>query len=190
MYALAAHPEKQQKLFRSLMQALPPTSQPIASYSELQHIPYLRACLDESLRLHPPVRFGLPRRTTAEGAFIAGHHLPPNVTVSSSVHTLHHDENLFHNALEYVPERWTSDDPETSAKEAQNLKDFVLPFTLGGRACIGRNLAYMEISICLAALVMKYEWTISETAKAKYTHFERFNASPVELIVSGRARAA
>ncbi|KAF2765375.1 cytochrome P450, partial [Teratosphaeria nubilosa] len=160
MFELAANPDKQHKLYDTLISHLPETSRPIASYTDLQHLPYLRACLDESLRVHPPVRFGLPRRTTGKGAMIAGHHIPGNVTVSSSVHTLHHDETLFRKPLTYLPERWLVDSAESSEEERKNLKDYVLPFTLGPRACIGRNLAYMEMSICLAALVMKFEFQI------------------------------
>ena len=188
IFELATHPDKQQHLFDVLTSVLPASSKPLASYAELAHIPYLRACIDETLRLDPPVRFGLPRRTTVGGATITGHFIPAGVTVSSSVHTLHRDETLFHKAREWVPERWIPGNPDMSATECQNLKDYVLPFTLGGRACIGRNLAYMEISICLAALVMTFEWSSTQEDRRKFTHFERFNASPTSLMVSARER--
>jgi cytochrome P450 len=189
MFELAANPAKQQKLHEILMETLPESSRPVATMQELQQIPFLRACLDESLRLHPPVRFGLPRRTTGKGTLIAGHHIPGNVTVSSSVHTLHHDETLFHQPLDYLPERWLVDNPDSTEEERRNLKDFVLPFTLGPRACIGRNLAYMELSICLAALIMKFEWRLSKEALKSYVHFERFNCSPKELLISAKVRS-
>lgn len=134
------------------------------------------------------MRFGLPRRTTGPGAVIAGQHIPAGVTVSSSVHILHRDESLFHKAHEWIPERWIRGNSDVSPEEWQNLKDFVLPFTLGGRACVGRNLAYMELSICLAALVMAFEWSIDAKHEREFVHFERFNSSPVQLIVSARAR--
>ncbi|KAK5949657.1 hypothetical protein OHC33_009254 [Knufia fluminis] len=188
MYELASHPEKQRKLYNSLVESLEEGSRPIASYDELSKIPYLRACLDETFRLLPPVRFGLPRRTIGQGATIAGHHIPAGVTVSSSVHSLHRDESLFHKAHEWIPERWTPENPDLLPGEWQNLKDFVLPFTLGGRACIGRNLAYMELSICLAALVMAFEWKIDAQHEREFVHFERFNSSAVRLIVSARTR--
>ena len=81
---------------------------------------------------------------------IAGHHIPAGVTVSSSVYTLHRYRSLFHSPLEWKPERWLQDS-EVSEAERKNLQEFVLPFTLGGRACIGRNLAYMEVSTLVLA---------------------------------------
>jgi benzoate 4-monooxygenase len=188
MYMLASHPEKQQKLYETLLEALSDDCRPIAPYSELSRIPFLRACLDETFRLLPPVRFGLPRRTVTDGATISGEFIPAGVTVSSSVYTLHRDASLFHSPLEWKPERWIPDNDDISEDERRNLKDYVLAFTLGGRACIGRNLAYMELSVCLAALVMSFEWTISKEAKEGFTHYERFNSSPVSLIISAKPR--
>lgn len=110
------------------------------------------------------------------------------------MYTLHRDPSLFHRSLEWIPERWTAAVAEEQAPkemlkgESANLKDYVLPFTLGGRACIGRNLAFMEISICLAALVFGFEWRISEADERAFGHFERFNSSPISLMVSSKAR--
>lgn len=46
----------------------------------------------------------------------------------------------------------------------------------------------MELSICLAALVMVFDWRVSPEQAMGYTHYERLNSSPVELMVSPRAR--
>ncbi|KAF2167655.1 hypothetical protein M409DRAFT_21811 [Zasmidium cellare ATCC 36951] len=188
MFQLAAHPKHQDKLYSALTASLPKTAQRVASFAELSQIPYLAACIDETLRLMPPVRFGLPRRTVGKGSMISGHHIPAGVTVSASVHTMHRDESLFHDAEDWIPERWIPDSPDSSEEELKRLKEFVLPFTTGGRACIGRNLAYMELSICLAALVMAFEWHISDTARQSFTHFERFNTGPVSLMISATLR--
>lgn len=188
MFELASHPEIQQKLYEILTRELPESSQPIAPYAELGKIPYLSACIEETFRVLPPVRFGLLRRTVGDGSTISGHHIPGDVTVSASVYPIHLNEKLFHKPLEWIPERWIPGEAEYSETEFKNLKDFVLPFTLGGRACIGRNLAYMEVGICLAALVMAFEWRISESAKQSFGHFERLNSSPIGLMISAHPR--
>ncbi|KAL7947642.1 cytochrome P450 [Trichoderma barbatum] len=190
IYELASHPECQQKLYNLLTESLPKQSQPIASYMELSKIPFLAAVLDETFRLLPPVRFNLPRIIVQNGAVIAGHHILAGVTVSSSVYIMHRDEKLFRKSLEWLPERWLPEHPDFSETERRNLKDFVLPFTLGGRACIGRNLAYMELSVCVAALVMAFEWDISEDDRVKFGHWESINCTPRELKVTARPRSA
>ena len=43
-------------------------------------LPYLNACLEESLRLYPPVPTVLPRRTAPDGDIINGHFVPPDVS--------------------------------------------------------------------------------------------------------------
>ena len=78
------------------------------------------------------------------------------------------------------------DNEDISETERQNLKDYVLPFSLGPRACIGRNLAYMELSICIASLVTAFEWTLGHEAQV-LRHHERFNCNPVELLVKAKA---
>jgi benzoate 4-monooxygenase len=196
IFHLASNPEKQQKLFSALTTALNIDNNKlkegkefcIPSYKELQHIGYLRAVLEENWRCRPPLARGLPRITVGQGATIAGHFIPPGVTVSATVYTIQHDKNLFRRPLEFIPERWMpEEDFGKDETEAKNLKDYCIPFSLGPRACIGRNLAYMEVSIVIATLVLNFEWEMAEKG-ADMPMFERFNYNPKELIVKGKVR--
>ncbi|KAL7952335.1 cytochrome P450 [Trichoderma compactum] len=128
IYELASHLECQQKLYNLRTESLPKQSQPIASYMELSKIPFLTVVLDETYRLLPLVRFNLPRIIVRTGAVIAGHHVAAGVTVSSSEYMMHRDESL-----------------ESHFSDVERRK-----------ACIGRNLACMEISVCIAALVIAF----------------------------------
>lgn len=185
MFDLASNPSKQHKLRDELRKHLDADQLPIASYEALQHVPYLRAVIDESFRLHAPLGTGLPRLTT-EPTVIDGNLIAPGVTVSAQAWSLHRREDLFRDAEAWVPERWLPDSDESSEEERRNLKDYVQPFSQGSRACIGRNLAYMELSICIAALVLAFEWTLPQEG-AKLRHHERFNCNPIELPIRARA---
>jgi cytochrome P450 len=191
MYFLASHPHIQEKLRRALHEALPASQIPLASYEHLRHVSYLQAVIDESFRLQPPLGTGLPRITTRE-TVIDGEVIQPGVTVSAQIWSLHRMEALFRHADQYVPERWLAheydDDNEnstTSPEERRNLKDYVLPFSQGPRACIGRNLAYMELSICITALVLAFEWSLPASGFV-LRHHERFNCNPIELLVTAK----
>ena len=50
------------------------------SFVSLAQLSYLNACLQEALRIYPPIPGNLPRRTLPEGAMIAGHFIPGNVS--------------------------------------------------------------------------------------------------------------
>ncbi|KAL8674233.1 MAG: hypothetical protein Q9168_001358 [Polycauliona sp. 1 TL-2023] len=191
MYQLASSPSKQTKLRNQLLAVLSPNngSEPVVHYAELQKAPYLRACLDESFRCKPPVAFGLPRRTVGTGTTIAGHFIPADVTVSCPLYSLHRNPTLFKDPLRFLPERWLHGDNDytPSDQERQNLKDYSLPFSLGGRACIGRNLAYMELSIVIAALVVGFDWELAEPGK-DIEVIERLNSNPRDLFVKAKVR--
>ncbi|KAJ5811983.1 hypothetical protein N7474_008284 [Penicillium riverlandense] len=186
LYSLASNPKEQGKLRRILEEEISTDQSPIVSYAQLQHIPYLRYCIDESFRVLPPVATGLPRRTT-QPAIIAGYQIASGVGVSAPTYTLHRNEKLFSNAGSWLPERWDPDNKNYTDEERKNLKEYVQPFSQGARACIGRNLAYMELSICIAALVLAFEWELGP-GQGEVEHFERFNCNPVKLMVRPRPR--
>lgn len=190
MYHLACYPEKQKKLYDALAAAVTKEHEAtkVLPSSVLQNVPYLRAVLEENWRCRPPIARGLPRRTTGTGAVIAGHHIPPGVTVSGSMYSLHRNESLFHRPLEFIPERWLPDGMDVAnIEEAHNLKQYCIPFSIGPRACIGRNLAYMEVSIVISALTLNFEWELAHPGM-EYQTVERFNWNPKELMVKARIR--
>ena len=192
MYQVAANPCKQAKLHDELRAIMPDSEVVVAHYAELQKTPYLRACLDESFRCKPPVGFGLPRRTVGNGATIAGHDIGPDTVVSAPLYSIHRSPALFPDPPAFIPERWLKNEDDntyhTSVIEQQNLKEFVLPFSLGGRACIGRNLAYMELSIVIAAMVLGFEWELAVPG-SDIEVLERLNSNPKELMVRARRRS-
>ncbi|KAJ0274117.1 hypothetical protein CBS470a_011936 [Colletotrichum nupharicola] len=49
---------------------------------------YMLACLDEALRIYPPVSMGLPRVTPKEGATVCGRFIPGNVSCPKSASQL------------------------------------------------------------------------------------------------------
>ena len=49
-------------------------------FASVSNLPYLLACLDEALRMYPPVPTGLPRVVPKGGASIAGNYVPENVS--------------------------------------------------------------------------------------------------------------
>ncbi|KAG6010552.1 hypothetical protein E4U21_005905 [Claviceps maximensis] len=128
---------------------------------------YLRACIDEAMRLSPSVGGILPREVLPGGMTIQGdepnHILPPGTVVGVPHYTIHHNETYYPDPYSYVPERWlrgeinplngktVTDDDVTLAQSA------FCPFSLGPRGCIGKGLAYAEMMTTLARTMYLYD---------------------------------
>jgi cytochrome P450 len=124
----------------------------IVTGKELADCTYLKACIDEALRMTPPVPGLLPRETVAP-CKIDGCELPEGTGVGVPLYTIHHNAEYFPEPYEYRPERWLHSDEATleRAKSAFN------PFSLGARGCIGKSVAYMELRLAIAKLIWGFE---------------------------------
>ena len=127
-----------------------------ATIEDIQHgqitgdCKYLRACINETLRLSPPVGGILPREVLAGGLGLGRHQFPQSTVVGVPIYALHHNENYFLDPFAYKPERWlaaSSDDHFTAFN----------PFSSGPRSCIGKRMAYMELTIVIARMVWLYD---------------------------------
>ncbi|OQD74411.1 hypothetical protein PENDEC_c011G04881 [Penicillium decumbens] len=159
LYYLIRNPPVLKKL-REEVDAVLGGQDTAARYEQVKDLKYQRACIDEALRLRPPTSLGLPRITPPEGATIAGYHIT----------------ELFSDPETYRPERWFDE------VEGPRCRTYVLPFSTGPRACIGRNLAYLEQQILIATLVHRYNWCF-ESDNLELGTIERFNANPADMWV-------
>jgi cytochrome P450 len=116
-----------------------------------QKLPYLHACIEEALRIYPPVAFGLQR--VSHGASVDGKWVPPGVLVSSQNWTISHDERYWQEPDTFKLERWLGEG-------LGDNKDAFQLFSLGPRACIGINLAYLEMRVILAKMVWQYDFEL------------------------------
>jgi cytochrome P450 len=67
--------------------------------------------------------------------------------VSMSAGLLHLNPKTFPNQLEFQPERWLNN---------RHLDKYLVSFCKGSRQCLGINLAYSELYICLNAVFTRY----------------------------------
>ncbi|KAF7556301.1 hypothetical protein G7Z17_g1504 [Cylindrodendrum hubeiense] len=164
---LIKHPQQMEKLRVEVASVLD-EGEVIAPFDKIKDLPYLKACLDEGLRLIPPVSAGLPRRTPPEGSQILGNWIPGDTSVSMTIWGAHHDAAQFPEPEAFKPERWL--DPE----ERRRMEPYFIPFTTGARGCIGRNISYLEQQIALASLVHRYEFALPGQ-DFELERFEAFN---------------
>jgi benzoate 4-monooxygenase len=154
-------------------------------YNLVRDLPYLRACIDESLRLRPPIAYPLQRVVTApEGATVLGYHLRQGTVVAVPPYSAHRIASVFPEPERYSPERWLNkDDP----KQIYALKNCTIPFSVGPRACIGRHIAIVELQILISSIVRRYDVKLVHPQQ-KLEVFERFQSNPGPLPVRLRRR--
>ncbi|KAF2091421.1 benzoate 4-monooxygenase cytochrome P450 [Saccharata proteae CBS 121410] len=126
----------------------------------LRRLPFMNACLEEALRMYPPVPVGLPRRTPRQGFEVCGKLVPGNVTIMISQYPAYRSPKNFALPDEFHPERWMTelDDPRFKNDNKATLQ----PFSLGPRNCIGKNLAYHEMRLILANIVYHFDLSLCE----------------------------
>lgn len=106
---LIKHPKAMAKLREELAPAMANIDDGAAIYSRIKDLKYLRACIDEALRLRPALPPGLPREVPKGGAQIAGHFIAEGVAVSVPAYTVHRDPQIYPEPEAFKPERWLTE---------------------------------------------------------------------------------
>ncbi|KAF2099235.1 cytochrome P450 [Rhizodiscina lignyota] len=125
------------------------------TYSGLAILPYLQACIKESLRLTPPATIHLPRYVPEGGRTIAGMYFPAKTTVGVSALPVHLDPSNFGpDADIFNPDRWISGSEGLTPEE---MSKYWIPFGHGVRQCIGKNVAMMELVKLVGTLLLYFD---------------------------------
>ncbi|KAI9706760.1 MAG: hypothetical protein M1820_004730 [Bogoriella megaspora] len=135
----------------------------IPSWSALEQVSYLSATVQEGLRLmqgtvsrlqriaREPLVF---RNQCAWGNAVTEQKewvIPAGTPVGMTSVQIHHNPDIFPDPLEFVPERWLDE----NGHRRKDLDQYMFSFSKGSRQCLGMQLAYAELHIMIAFLVMK-----------------------------------
>ncbi|CAL5869093.1 uncharacterized protein PFLUO_LOCUS3321 [Penicillium psychrofluorescens] len=124
--------------------------------SKLDELPYLDAVIKEGLRLFPPIPMSLPRYVPENGRTVCGYTLPAGSIVSCQAYSLHLlDKDVFPNAEKFLPDRWLQKEGEIERNR------LFFAFASGGRGCIGKNLALVEMKTLLREIYSRFTTKVS-----------------------------
>ncbi|PGH20061.1 hypothetical protein AJ80_03711 [Polytolypa hystricis UAMH7299] len=127
---------------------------------------YLRACIDESLRMSPPAGSALWREVCADGVTIDGHSMPKGYDVGTCIYAIHHNEAYYPEPFAYLPERWLQEGTSDGKSEAVVLaRSAFSPFSIGPRSCLGKGLANTELMLTMAFILSKFDFRIAPGAE-------------------------
>ncbi|RYP59345.1 hypothetical protein DL771_010910 [Monosporascus sp. 5C6A] len=159
-FYLSRNPRCRQRLAHEIRTTFA-SSDEIKNGTQLTSCRYLRACIDEALRMSPPVTGTLWREQLRQDGdaplVVDGHVIPRDVLVGVNIYSIHHNEAYFPDPFRYNPERWLPSDDTANAAAAANRAAFV-PFSLGARACAGKAMAYLEASLTMAKTLWYFDF--------------------------------
>ncbi|KIW31271.1 uncharacterized protein PV07_02933 [Cladophialophora immunda] len=159
IYALARHTEVMAKL-RSLIDTHLPRGR-LPTAADIAALPYLRHVLNETLRIFPVVplngRTAKVNTILPEGGGPDGKSpllVPAGTKVAFNIYALHHRRDIFGmDADAFRPERWE----EVGAGTVGDFEGAFVPFILGPRVCLGKNMAMMTVSYLIVRILQKFD---------------------------------
>ncbi|KAI9840233.1 MAG: hypothetical protein M1837_001816 [Sclerophora amabilis] len=159
-FHILANPAILQRLREELKEAIPDPAK-IPSWGDLEHLPFLAACVEESLRLS----YGTVQRSPRinhDGVFqYKDWIIPAGVPVGMDTYHMHHNEAVFPDSHAYKPERWLGN--PRGPDGTKPLSRYITAFSKGTRMCIGINMAYAELYLGIASLFRRFELQLFET---------------------------
>lgn len=137
-----------------------PDAQAIKSGPVLSSCAYLRAVIDESLRLSVPTT-SMPWReedtvptggAQTEAFVVDGHVIPPGTMVVVNTYCIMHNQAYFPDPFAFRPERWLDD------ANSKTLRQAFVPFGMGEAMCLGKGMAYLETSLVVAKTLWSFDF--------------------------------
>ncbi|KAI0466771.1 putative benzoate 4-monooxygenase cytochrome P450 [Xylaria cf. heliscus] len=170
LYNLLCNPDTLEKLYQELSNA--GVSMPYPRWAEVCNLPYLDACVQEGIRLHPPFSFHFERVVPRGGIKVLGKFLPEGTVVGSNPWVTNRHEGTFgRNPDAWNPERWLAG----GDVYRRELEKMLLTFGAGRRVCLGKHIGILELKKVVPFLAMNYKMQVvdPEAFKAENALFFR-----------------
>ncbi|KIY63685.1 cytochrome P450 monooxygenase pc-2 [Cylindrobasidium torrendii FP15055 ss-10] len=157
VYFLSMYPDVMTRLREEVLMVVGSVRMP--TFDDIREMKFLRAVLNETLRLFPVVPFNIRESISATTlpSEIPGEkpiYIPARTPVMYSVWIMHRRKDLWGpDAEEFDPDRFLDD----RAKKYLHPRPFIfLPFNAGPRICLGQQFAYNEASFMLVRLLQNF----------------------------------
>jgi len=157
IYLLSQHPKILAKLRTEILNRVGQDKRP--DYDDVKDLKYLRAVINETLRLYPPVPFDIRASTKATlwPSTVPGGkpiYVPANTIIVYSVWAMHRRKDLWGpDADNFDPDRFID---ERLGKYLTPNPFIFTPFNAGPRICLGQQFAYNEVSFFLIRLLQNF----------------------------------
>jgi cytochrome P450 len=165
MVELVRNPGVMSTLREELRSAVP-AGEAMLSEADVTGLPYLRAVIKETLRLHPPAPLLAPHYSMSE-VHVGSYKVPAQVAILVNAWAIGRDPSLWEHADQFLPERFLlgSDDGAAAVSSFRGTDYKFVPFGAGRRMCPGIAFSVSSNEGMLANLVYQFNWEVPrETA--------------------------
>jgi len=162
-YLLSQNPRAEKLLLDELNNSLGLDTLP--DYDNVKDLKYLKACIDETLRLYPPVPND-PKYAVEDDVLPNGYFVKKGSGLVWSAWLMGRLEEYWDCPNEFRPERWFGDNG-TKPLPAQQQPPF-MPFQIGPRVCLGMQMAYLEVRVLTVMLLRRFKFTLKPGHKMHY----------------------
>ncbi|KAF7295570.1 hypothetical protein MIND_01097000 [Mycena indigotica] len=164
IWFLLNHPQAYRRVREELDRVFPEdvdNVDALCDFDRQQELKYLSACINEALRLHPPLPTnGGPRQVKLEedARIIAGRVLPPGTSVYTPTYAVHRRPEYFSQPSLFLPDRWLASSTEKPRFNIANHNPAAFfPFSLGPANCIGQRFARREMLLVMTMLFKTFD---------------------------------
>lgn len=156
---LLHRPEIQKRLHTEIDHVIGPSRDP--TLLDRASMPYMEACLLETLRYISHVPLAVPHATTCD-THVCGKLIPKNTTVYINLWAMHHDENFWKDPWKFDPNRFL--DSEGHLVPAHHeCRRRLMVFGAGRRVCLGEALAKNRLFLFAVSLLQKFKFENDDT---------------------------
>ncbi|XP_068641092.1 xanthotoxin 5-hydroxylase CYP82C4-like [Aristolochia californica] len=126
---------------------------------DIEELPYLKAIVKETLRLHPAGPLLMPHEST-EDCVVSGFHVPAGTQLIVNAWKIHRDPNYWLHPLRFEPERFLGPDGSAADVDMKGQHFEFIPFGSGRRSCPGAALGLSVLHLASARLLHAFEWKV------------------------------
>ena len=178
LYELGRHPDYLARVRAELDQALGGERE--FSLDTLRGARFLGWLIDETGRIHPPVR-NAPRGVVKEFEF-AGYTIPAGAQIRYSIAATHLLPHIWREPLRFDPDRFA---PPREEQKRYPLAH--LPFGAGPRICIGMHFAQVEVKAMVAHILRTCDLTPVAEPPVEYGFITAIPAGRMSVRVTPRS---
>jgi cytochrome P450 len=156
-FYLTGSPNAYTKLANELLKTFK-SAEDIVYGPTLMNCVYLRACIDEAMRLVPAGPCEPPREVLSGGLLINGDYYPEGTVIGTSLWCDGHNEQVYGDAGVFRPERWIVDEATGVTKQmVADIRANFHPFLSGPYGCAGKMVAIVEIMLTVARTLYRLD---------------------------------